>query len=314
MDDAEAGPEAFCTAIAGRVETWLTRAPLSVSYRAALRAALALPGNILSQQPDARWSRLVWTCCLAAGGDWSAAVPGAATVELFMVALDLPGDVEDDRLKPLQEELGHFGTLNLTAGLLLLTQWSLLSTPYPSVVQLLIAAGLQACSGQHADLSLQMHVRPTLETALATTEGKSASLVAAICHIGAICAAADPAIQLRYAHFGRLLGMIRQLRHDSAALHSNADETAGGSLIQPALPLHAALRPSADRQERADTLDPTLWAYEPTPLSWVVADVYRRSALELVPHLTHSLYYRAALAALIPASEADVDLALPATS
>lgn len=52
-------------------EAWrlLRATPVTVAYRTALIAALRFPGNILSEVPDARWARLVWTCCAAAAGD-----------------------------------------------------------------------------------------------------------------------------------------------------------------------------------------------------------------------------------------------------
>jgi len=116
-------------AIVARVWVILHTAALSDSYRTALVAALALPGNILADTPDGRWACIVWTCCVTAGGRREDAIPAAAAAELFMVALDVLDDEEDGEATPLRTALGAARALNVSTGLLLLAHRSLLTAP-----------------------------------------------------------------------------------------------------------------------------------------------------------------------------------------
>lgn len=285
-------------AVVARVREQLASAPVAADYRSALSAALALPGNILSDQPNARWAHPILTCCTAAGGEWSAAIAVAAAVEVLMVALDLLDDEEDGETHALHVELGASRTLNVTTGLLFLTQWNLLnSTVCPSAASILVRAALQACSGQHIDLSPVLGQELSLENALTVTQDKSGALVAAFCSLGALCAAAEQRLQELYAHFGFYLGMIRQLNNDIAALHPDATAKTDITLGRPTLPLtYAACHASTGG--RAD--QPGLWASGPAYLTWTVAEVYRRQACALIPHLTGESTSRAKLLQLIP--------------
>jgi geranylgeranyl diphosphate synthase type I len=291
-----------CEALQAWVQERLSSAPLTSAYHAALSAALALPGNILSDQPNMRWARLVWTTCMAAGGSWQDALPAAATVEVFMTALDILDDIEDGEPHPLDAELGPARALNVTTGLILMTQWCLLDTPIgASALRILLGAGLQACSGQHSDLTPLSEQHASFNTALAITQDKSAALVAAICWLGALCAAADRPTQERYAHFGFYVGMVRQLHNDIAGIHPEATEKTDVCLERPTLPLmFAALQPVPDSASSAPATG-DLWSSGSAYLTWTVAEVYRRQALELIPNLTDDPGSLAALTALIPA-------------
>jgi competence protein ComQ len=149
----------------------------------------------------------VWTCCTAAGGRWPEAVPAAAAVELFMVALDVLDDVEDAEETPLQAALGTARTLNVSTGLLFLARHALLGTVGAGAAMLLLEAGLHACNGQHTDLAPPSDEPLRLEDALAVAAGKAASLVAVACRLGSLCAGADIIIQERYARFGAAVGI-----------------------------------------------------------------------------------------------------------
>ncbi len=282
-------------------EAWrlLRAAPATVAYRAALIAALRFPGNILSETPDARWARMVWTCYAAAGGDERQAVRVAAAVELFMVALDVLDDAEDGEETSLQVELGAACALNVSTGLLFLAQRALLDAGGGAApAALLLDAGLRACGGQHADLTGASE-RIRLGDALAVTAGKSASLVAAICQLGAARAGADSAMQNLFARFGWYLGMVAQLVNDLKGLQPDAVGKTDIALGRPTLPLvHAAqLAPIATTE--AD-VRAAVWADGPAQLTWAVAETYREHALALISRLTDDHAAGAALAALLP--------------
>lgn len=287
-------------AVVERVQELVQGAPVAPAYRAALAAALALPGNILSDAPDTRWARLVWICCTATGGYWVQAVSPAAAVELFMVALDVLDDEEDGERSPLQDNLGAACALNVSTGLLLLAQQGLLAVDRGAVaVRVLLGAGLGACSGQHADLSTTAEQCASVDEAVAVTAEKSASLVAAICQLGALCAGADITLQELYGCFGRHLGMVAQLTNDLTAIRPDAVGKTDVARRRPTLPLAYQARCAAGADRGHGTADGTLWTGGAAYLTWAVAEAYRRQALALVPALAASESGRADLTALL---------------
>lgn len=139
-------------AVIDHVRACLDAAPVLPAYHSVLSAALRVPGNLLSDDPDTRWARLVWTCCRAVGGEPTHAVPVAGAVEMFMVALDILDDLEDEEPGPLHSTLSSARILNLSTGLLLIAQHSLLDvSESAAALNLLLSAGLRACSGQDAE-------------------------------------------------------------------------------------------------------------------------------------------------------------------
>ncbi len=288
------------TAVCGAARAMLCAAPLDQAYGAAVTAALALPGNILSDAPDLRWARPVWTCCVAAAGDWTRAVPVATALELFMVALDVLDDVEDAEDGPLQAEWGQARTLNVSTGLLFLAQRSLLTAEHGAAAgAILLGAGLCACGGQHADLAPPAERRGGLDDSLAVAAGKSAPLVAVACQLGALCAGADSPTQELYARFGGYAGMVAQLLNDLTAIRPEATGKTDIALGRPTLPLAYAALLAPDAPVRDVDMRTGLWARGPIQLTWAVAETYRRRALDMISRLTDDPTSRAALAALV---------------
>ena len=299
-----ARPTAPVAAVAGQVLHLLDGAPVTGAYRAALAAALELPGNILSDAPDARWARIVWGCCAAAGGGWGRAVPAAAAVEILMVALDVLDDEEDGEETPLRAGLGSARALNVSTGLLMLAQRGLMGVEGGAAASgVLLDHVLGACAGQHADLDPGPPGSIGLDEALEITAAKSGSLVGAACEIGASCAGTPmPLIEL-YGGFGRCVGMVAQLANDIAAVRPSATDKTDIALGRPTLPLaYAALyeAPRAGREADAGARA-SLSAGVPAYLTWAVADTYRRRALSLIPRLATDSRGRAELESLLPA-------------
>jgi len=302
MQQVQIGPMIVvpCAAVTDEVWRLLRAAPTDSAYRAALTAALRLPGNILSDAPDAHWAWPVWTCCIAAGGGETLAQRVAAAVEVFMVALDVLDDAEDSEETVLQAELGAARALNVSTGLLFLAQRGLLDAGGgTALTHLLLDAGLRACSGQHADLTGAQGRSIGLDDALAVTAAKSASLVAAICQLGATCAGADARVQDLFARVGQYLGMVGQLVNDLKALKPEAMGKTDIALGRPTLPLaHAALVAPCARMDM--DIRAAVWTRGPAQLTWAVASAYRSRALALIPSLTADRDAAGALAALLP--------------
>lgn len=294
--------DSLVIAVREQVQAILDTAPLSSSFRTALNAALTLPGNLLSGAADMRWARIVATCCVAAGGTWTQAIPVAAAVELHMIALDVLDDVEDNEASPLHTELGVARSLNVSTGLLMLAQYAIHQLcDSEGAASLLVNASLQACSGQDNDLATVAHQARSLEDALVVAATKSAPLVAVACQLGAHVAGADESLQDQYAAFGTQVGLVAQLANDLHALFPTADGKTDIALRKPTLPLvYAAVHNPAGPHMVDDELKPSESTQAGMFLTWAVADVYRRRALELVPQLTHDHEVQRRLEALLP--------------
>ncbi len=281
-------------AVAKHARHLVRGAALTPAYDAAITAALTLPGNILSDEPDIPWARVVLTCCTATGGRWEEAVPTAATVELFMVALDLLDDAEDGEENALQADLGQARALNVSTGLLFLAHQDLLDTAGISAARILLAAGLQAGGGQDADLTSTADRPADLGRAIDISAGKSASLVAAICRLGALCAGANENVQDLYARFGWYVGLVKQLVNDIAGIGPRAAGKTDRALGRLTLPLaYAALHPSPS----GPSSNP--WEGGAVCLTWAVAGAYRQRALALIPTMAADAAGRDALTALL---------------
>ncbi|MFP4438544.1 MAG: polyprenyl synthetase family protein [Chloroflexaceae bacterium] len=297
-------PAAPGAAVVAAVQTALQEMPALPAYRVDLAAALELPGNALADAPDMRWARQVWTCCMAAGGHWSQAVPVAAAVEIFMVALDLLDDLEDNEAHPLVTRFGPARALNVSTGLLLLAQQQLLiSSPGPTAVDMLLSTGLHACSGQDADLGGLPPQDDQIHVALEITSWKSATLVATVCRLGALCAGADAAVQAGYARLGWHMGMMAQLANDIRAVAPDATEKTDIRLGRPTLPLVYADCRRGDTAAGGDTpaTRARLWNGASVYLTWAVVETYRRQARDLIAQLTPDPQLRVMLLKLLPA-------------
>ncbi|MGH2442981.1 MAG: polyprenyl synthetase family protein [Chloroflexota bacterium] len=279
--------EDACAASANRVREMLQTAPLTPTYRAALTAALEVPGRILSQTPDARWAQCVSSCCKAAGGSWEQSMPAAAAVEIFMTALEVLDDEEDGEDSWLRSSLGSARTLNVSTGLLLLAQHGCLRAELTQATAILLGWTLRACSGQDADLATVSTGDTDLIEALTVTELKSASLVAAACQLGALCAGAAPPVQTLYAQFGSHLGMAAQLANDLRGAASGATSP-DITLRRPTVPLvYAAHRASTPGKQACAAGQMDAWIdVAPLALAWAVAETYRVRALDMIPGLT----------------------------
>lgn len=274
--------------VADGVRELLRAAPLTPAYRTSLAAALEVPGRILSEAPDARWTHCVLTCCAAAGGPWDQATSTAGAIELFMAALDLLDDEEDSEESPLRSQLGPARLLNVSTGLLFLAQASLSSSAGPRATSILLDWALRACSGQDADLATESTANMEIADALTITEWKSASLAAAACQLGALCAGASSTLQALYAQFGAYLGMVAQLANDMRAVTPGAEGKTDISLRRPTLPLvYAAHQTSGDGEQKTEPRRPAVQLdTAPLALTWVFAETYRCRALDLIPRLT----------------------------
>lgn len=176
--------------------------------------------------------------CEAAGGDAASALPAAAAVELLHNFTLIHDDVEDaspqrhgrstlwklrDEAQAINTGDGMFALAHLT--LLGLSQRGQPADRVLAAVRLLDEATLRLCQGQHLDLTFAEEASITEAQYIEMIEGKTASLLAASCALGALLGGAPPATVAALHEFGRRLGLAFQIRDDVLGCWGDAAET-----------------------------------------------------------------------------------------
>ena len=169
---------------------------------------------------------LVLLSTAAAGGNWQAALPAAATVELLHNFSLIHDDIEDNSpLRRGRPTVWHkwgiaqaINTGDALYALANLTLCRLAETASPGIA--LQAARLyhQTClhltQGQYLDLAYQSRANLRVEDYWPMIGGKTAALLAACTGLGALAAGADESELQAYSEFGRLLGLAFQVQDD----------------------------------------------------------------------------------------------------
>jgi geranylgeranyl diphosphate synthase, type I len=208
-------------------------------------------------------------CCEASGGDWRPALPAAAAIELLHNFTLLHDDIED-----ASTERHGRGTvwsvwdvaeaINAGDGMLALSHATLLRLDergHPAELVLRAArilddGTLRLCEGQHRDLVVNRKPHATRNDYLAMIEGKTASLLAASCGIGALLANASDETIAGLQEFGRRLGLAFQIRDDILGIWGIEEETGKPSSDdlrngKRSYPIVAALERTNEEQREA---------------------------------------------------------------
>jgi geranylgeranyl pyrophosphate synthase len=189
------GLELVAEHVGGAIEA----SPGTASFRLLLRQLMQRPGRILTPGGSAKWPRFVLETCAALSGVEEHALPGAAAVEFIVAAIDVTDDLVDDdwASQPYRRERA----LNAALALQLLGQLcaaSLATGLGPDraflIGRVIIRNGLASCAGQDLDIELEETCDVSEELAHDMTRGKSGSLVAMACQVGAMIATQDPAV------------------------------------------------------------------------------------------------------------------------
>lgn len=202
--------------------------------------------------------------CQAAGGHWQVAIPAAASVELIHNFSLIHDDIEDAsqtrRGRPtLWTKWNLAQALNTGDALLILSQSAshrLLTTGVPAdnvlrVLRSLDQACLQLTIGQHLDLAFENRARVSVDEYLEMIGGKTSSLIACACEIGAMLAEARSDRQEAFAKFGWHLGLAFQVQDDILGIWGEPSITgkaAGDDLLahKKTLPILHGLEHSAE--------------------------------------------------------------------
>jgi geranylgeranyl diphosphate synthase type I len=180
--------------------------------------------------PEARGKRirplLVLLTAAAARADWRAALPAAAAVELIHNFSLIHDDIEDN--SPLRRgrptvwarwgipQAINTGDAMFTLAHLAMLRLSESVTPVTAfeASRILQEACLQLTQGQYLDIAYERRDDLTLEAYWSMVGGKTAALLAACTHAGALSAQASPQDCAAYRQFGWLLGLAFQAQDD----------------------------------------------------------------------------------------------------
>jgi geranylgeranyl diphosphate synthase type I len=157
---------------------------------------------------------------------WRAALPAAAAVELVHNFSLVHDDIEDNSDKrrgrtTVWKKWGLAQGTNAGDGLFVLSNLALtdLEADYPAPIVLSAAKILhQTCldltRGQFLDISYEDRTDLTVDDYWPMVSGKTAALLAACCHLGALLGGADETRQEAYRAFGHYLGLAFQALDD----------------------------------------------------------------------------------------------------
>lgn len=198
--------------------------------------------DALQPTADVRGKRLrpifCLLCCQAAGGDWRAALPAAAAIELIHNFSLIHDDIEDEsqRRRGRPAVWSRWGLAQgLNAGDAMwtvahLAAYQLMDEGHEPALVLCLARELDEtclalCRGQYLDLAFEERHQVSYKEYMHMITGKTASLLAASCAVGAMLAGADVAQVEAYGDFGRELGLTFQIIDDLLGIWGDTQVT-----------------------------------------------------------------------------------------
>ncbi|MBI1276991.1 MAG: polyprenyl synthetase family protein [Anaerolineaceae bacterium] len=181
---------------------------------------------------------LLLLCVEAAGGNWKAALPAAAAVELLHNFSLIHDDIQDD--SPLRHNRptvwkvwGEANAINIGDALFTMAYDSLqrlseYSVPDQILIQIwriFNKTMLELTRGQHLDMRFEH--QPTVKTDeyISMITGKSAALLSACAEMGALIGSGDAQLAHLYADFGLNLGIAFQIHDDILGIWGNPSVT-----------------------------------------------------------------------------------------
>ncbi len=186
---------------------------------------------------DARGKRIrplvVLLVCAASGGDWEVALPAAAAVELLHNFSLIHDDIEDNsstrRGRPtvwarwgIPQALNAGDTQFTLAHLSLLEMQRVSPSALVDAARLLQETCLALTQGQYLDISFETRDDVSISEYWTMIKGKTASLLAGCCGLGAIAGGANPQQYLSYVRFGEKVGLAFQALDDILGIWGDA--------------------------------------------------------------------------------------------
>lgn len=181
------------------------------------------------QEPGGKLLRpiLCLLACQAVGGEWRQALPAAAAVELVHNFSLLHDDIEDasperHHRPTVWKVWGQAQAINAGDSMHALARLALFRLEGRGVTQervlraahVLDETCLQLCEGQYLDICYEGCLDIEVEDYLRMIGGKTAALIEASLHLGALVGAGDEKATGHLRHFGRDLGLAFQIQDD----------------------------------------------------------------------------------------------------
>jgi geranylgeranyl diphosphate synthase type I len=169
---------------------------------------------------------LVLLCTAAASGEWKNALPAAAAVELVhnfsLVHDDIQDNSEKRRGRPTTwVKWGAPMAINAGDALFVISNQAIIDLKENYRAELVVRAAeilhntcLELTRGQFLDMSYEERTDLGVNDYWPMVAGKTAALLSACCHIGALLGGADDAKQEAHRSFGHYLGLAFQVQDD----------------------------------------------------------------------------------------------------
>ena len=162
----------------------------------------------------------------SSGGNWQFALPAAAAIELVHNFSLVHDDIQDNSPKRRGRDTawvkwGAPMAINIGDALFAISNQAIgdLKENYPAEVvvraaEILNNTCLELTRGQFLDMSYEERTDLTVEDYWPMIAGKTAALLSACCHLGALLGEADESKQEAYRSFGHYLGLAFQVQDD----------------------------------------------------------------------------------------------------
>lgn len=169
---------------------------------------------------------LVLLSTAACGADWQSALPAAAAVELVhnfsLVHDDIQDNSEKRRGRPTTwVKWGMPMAINVGDALFVMSNLAIMDLKANYRVEIIVRGAeilhntcLELTRGQFLDLSYEERNDLAVEDYWPMISGKTAALLSACCHIGALLGGAEESMQEAYRDFGNYLGLAFQVQDD----------------------------------------------------------------------------------------------------
>jgi geranylgeranyl diphosphate synthase type I len=195
--------------------------------------------------PDAAGKRirpmLVLLSTAACSALWQPALPAAAAVELVHNFSLVHDDIQDNSYKRRGRpttwvQWGMPMAINVGDALFVMSNQAIMDLKENYSPEVIVKAAerlhntcLELTCGQFLDMSYEERMDLTVEDYWPMISGKTAALLSACCHIGALLGQADDAKQEAYRSFGHYLGLAFQAQDDILGIWG--DETLTGKSV-----------------------------------------------------------------------------------
>jgi geranylgeranyl diphosphate synthase, type I len=169
---------------------------------------------------------LVLLCTSACGADWQSALPAAAAVELVHNFSLVHDDIQDnsDKRRGRPTTWAKWGmpmAINVGDALFVMSNQAIVDLHVNYAPETVVKAAevlhntcLELTRGQFLDMSYEERNDLAVEDYWPMIAGKTAALLSACCHIGALLGGAQDTGQEAYRAFGHYLGLAFQVQDD----------------------------------------------------------------------------------------------------